>query len=325
MAHTLAELLELLTLDRVDDDNFVGHSPGEHAFTRVFGGQLFAQMLIAANATVGDDRDVHSMHAYFLRPGDQRTPIEFEVGRGLDGRAFSNRTVIARQAGKQICNFAASFATPGEGPEFQEWQPTVPAPDVLPPAPDFDDQYAEVMSYVAGTNAIEFRFEEGIAERDPSSPGRWQVWFRVKDELPDDQAIHSAMVAYASDIFLLETTLRPHSVGWLDDIDFATIDYSMWFHRPISTRWLELALIRCSDGSRRPSFVVRRTLHSRPDRARIDDAGGHDSVQAGTRGTSAPEGAGALATVYELRLERSPRLAPVAEPDCTQRRDVDRR
>jgi len=232
VAHTLAELLDLLTLDRVDDDNFVGHSPGEHAFTRVFGGQLFAQMLMAANATVGDDRDVHSMHAYFLRPGDQRTPIEFEVGRGLDGRAFSNRTVIARQAGKQICNFAASFATPGEGPEFQEWQPTVPAPDVLPPAPDFDDQYAEVMSYVAGTNAIEFRFEEGIADRDPSSPGRWQVWFRVKDELPDDQAIHSAMVAYASDIFLLETTLRPHSVGWLDDIDFATIDYSMWFHRP---------------------------------------------------------------------------------------------
>ena len=316
MAHTLAELLDLLTLDRVDDDNFVGHSPGEHAFTRVFGGQLFAQMLMAANATVGDDRDVHSMHAYFLRPGDQRTPIEFEVGRGLDGRAFSNRTVIARQAGKQICNFAASFATPGEGPEFQEWQPTVPAPDVLPPAPDFDDQYAEVMSYVAGTNAIEFRFEEGIAERDPSSPGRWQVWFRVKDELPDDQAIHSAMVAYASDIFLLETTLRPHSVGWLDDIDFATIDYSMWFHRPFRLAgW----------NSRRPSFVVRRTLHSRPNCARINDAGGHDSVQAGTRGTSAPEGAGALAKINKLRLERSRRLAAVAEPDCAQRGDVDRR
>ena len=232
MAHTLADLLDLLTLEQTGDDSFIGHSPAHHAFTRVFGGQLFAQMLIAANNTVGDDRDVHSMHAYFLRPGHQHKPIDFKVSRGLDGRSFSNRTVIASQEGRQICNFAASFAIPAQGPEFQEWQPTVPAPDVLPPTPDLEDQYEEVMSYVAGTDAIEFRFEEGIASRDSQSPGRWQVWFRVNGELPDDQATHSALVAYASDIFLLETTLRPHDVGWLDDVDFATIDYSMWFHRP---------------------------------------------------------------------------------------------
>lgn len=232
MAQTLAELLELLTLKRTGNDTFVGRSPAEHAFTRVFGGQLFAQMLIAANNTVGDDREVHSMHAYFLRPGHQHTPIDFKVSRGLDGRSFSNRTVIATQEGRQICNFAASFATPAEGPEFQEWQPTVPGPELLQPMPDFREQYEQVMSYVAGTEAIEFRFEEGITDRNSDKPGQWKVWFRVNGDLPDVQGIHSALVAYASDIFLLETTLRPHDVGWLDDVDFATIDYSMWFHRP---------------------------------------------------------------------------------------------
>ncbi len=232
MAQTLGQLLDLLTLEQTGEDTFVGRSPGQHAFTRVFGGQLFAQMLIAADNTVGDDRDVHSMHAYFLRPGHQHKPIDFKVSRGLDGRSFSNRTVIASQEGRQICNFAASFAKPAEGPEFQQWQPTVPIPEVLPTEPDLRDQYAEVLSYVAGTEAIEFRFEKGIADEDSENPGRWLVWFRVTGELPDVQAIHSAMVAYASDIFLLETTLRPHDVGWLDDVDFATIDYSMWFHRP---------------------------------------------------------------------------------------------
>lgn len=232
MAQTLEELLTILKLEQVGDNLFRGYSPGEHAFTRVFGGQLFAQMLMAADLTIGPDRDVHSMHAYFLRPGHQGKPIDFEVRRGLDGRSFSNRTVIATQEGRQLCNFAASFAVPSDGPKFQEWHPDMPEPDVLPREPDLDEQYKEVMSYVAGTQAIEFRFEEGIADSDPENPGRWQVWFRVNGDLPDEQAVHSALVAYASDIFLLETTLRPHNVGWLDDIDFATIDYSMWFHRP---------------------------------------------------------------------------------------------
>ena len=232
MTQTLAEVLALLKLEQVGDDQFRGRSPGQHAFTRVFGGQLFAQMLLAADATVGDDRDVHSMHAYFLRPGHQSQPIDFHVHRGPDGRPSSNRTVSAHQADKQICNFAASYAVPSDGPEFQEWQPRVAAPDVLPPHPDLTDQYDEVLEYVAGTGAIEFRFEEGIVDRASKGSSRWHVWFRVNGDLPDRQVVHSAVVAYASDIFLLETTLRTHDVGWLEDVDFATIDYSMWFHRP---------------------------------------------------------------------------------------------
>lgn len=232
MSESLDQLLTLLDLEQLDDDCFRGFSPGEHAFTRVFGGQLFAQMLMAADATVGADRDVHSMHAYFLRPGHQRKPIDFHVHRGLDGRSFSNRTVSAYQEGRQICNFAASFAIPADGPEFQEWTPTVAAPELLAATPDMRDQYEQVLAYVAGTGAIEFRFEEGIADRSNENPAKWHVWFRVNGGLPDRQAIHSALVAYASDIFLLETTLRTHDVGWLDDVDFATIDYSMWFHRP---------------------------------------------------------------------------------------------
>lgn len=232
MTYSVPELLALLKLEQIDEDRFRGRSPGQHAFTRVFGGQLFAQMLLAADATVGDDRDVHSMHAYFLRPGHQSKPIEFHVHRGLDGRSFSNRTVSAWQDGKQICNFAASFAIPAEGPEFQEWQPRVEAPDALPPEPGLRDQYNEVLSYVGGTETIEFRFQEGITGKDSERPARWHVWFRVNGELPDRQVTHSAVVAYASDIFLLETTLRTHDIGWLDDVDFATIDYSMWFHRP---------------------------------------------------------------------------------------------
>ncbi len=232
MTQTLVQLLELLDLEQLDDDRFRGHSPGKHAFTRVFGGQLFAQMLMAADGTIGSDREVHSMHAYFLRPGHQSKPIDFQVHRSLDGRSFSNRTVSAYQGDRQICNFAASFAVPAEGPEFQGWQPSVATPDLLPPAPDMRDQYEEVLSYVAGTDAIEFRFEEGIADQASGNRAKWHVWFRVVGEVPDRQALHSALVAYASDIFLLETTLRTHDVGWLDDVDFATIDYSMWFHRP---------------------------------------------------------------------------------------------
>lgn len=242
MTYTLAEVLALLKLEQIDEDRFRGRSPAQHAFTRVFGGQLFAQMLLAADATVGEDREVHSMHAYFLRPGHQGMPIDFHVHRGLDGRSFSNRTVSAWQGDKQICNFAASFAIPADGPEFQEWQPKVQPPDVLPPEPGIPDQYDEVLSYVAGTEAIEFRFQEGIVDRDGQRPARWHVWFRVNGDLPDRQVTHSAVVAYASDIFLLETTLRTHDVGWLDDVDFATIDYSMWFHRPFRLRgWNLLA------------------------------------------------------------------------------------
>ena len=229
---TLAELLDLLTLEQTGDDSFIGHSPAHHAFTRVFGGQLFAQMLIAANNTVWRRQRCSPMHAYFC----VLTPTQ---AHRLQGVAWTRWSQLQQphgdreSGGRQICNFAASFAIPAQGPEFQEWQPTVPAPDVLPPTPDLEDQYEEVMSYVAGTDAIEFRLRGGIASRDSQSPGRWQqVWFRVNGELPDDRATHSALVAYASDIFLLETTLRPHDVGWLDDVDFATIDYSMWFHRP---------------------------------------------------------------------------------------------
>jgi acyl-CoA thioesterase II len=232
VAQTVAELLAMLKLEQISENRFVGGSPGRHAFTRVFGGQLFAQMLMAADGTVGDDRDVHSMHSYFLRPGDQHKPLEFEVSRGLDGRSFSNRHVVVRQSGKEICNLTASFAVDAKGPEFQYWAPKAAEPESLPPTLDLHDQYREVLSYVYGKEALEFRFEGDIAEVDPDRPGQWRVWFRLTDELPDRQVLHFAAVAYAADIFLIQTALRPHAVGWLDEVDFATIDYSMWFHRP---------------------------------------------------------------------------------------------
>lgn len=230
MSDALTNLLALLDVEQVDENRFRGTSPATHAFNRVFGGQLFAQMLVAAGKTTTDDRNVHSMHAYFLRPGDQRIPIDFEVVRGLDGRSLSNRRVVATQNGKEICNLGASFAVGGDGPEFQEWRPTAPTPDMLPQHPDLVDQYGEVMSYTAADGAIEFRFESGIGDVNPMSQAKWHVWCRLIGPAPESQILNSALVAFLTDIFLLETTLRQHEIGWLDDVDFATIDFSMWFH-----------------------------------------------------------------------------------------------
>lgn len=231
MSEALEQLLGLLDVEQTGEGRFVGRSPAQHAFRRVFGGQLFAQMLIAAGKTIHDDRSVHSMHAYFLRPGDQRHPIEFEVFSGLDGRTFSNRRVVASQNGREICNLAASFAVSQEGPEFQGWQPDVKHPDELPAHPERVDQYGEVMRYVAGDGAVEFRFDEGVIDADSIEKGTWHVWCRLLGDPPHSQILNSALVAYMSDIFLLETTLRTDDADWLDDVDFATIDYSMWFHR----------------------------------------------------------------------------------------------
>ena len=227
----LDTLLGYLDLEPSGDDTFRAGSPATHAFTRVFGGQLFAQMLIAADRTVDQAKAVHSMHAYFLRPGDQRIPIDFSVERTLDGRSFSNRRVIARQNGKEICNLGASFALDLSGPEYQGWNPEAPTPTSLPQSPYLPEQYTEVMDYVAGDGAIEFRFVDEASAEKPLQSDRWHVWCRLTSPAPDSQVLNSALVAYMSDIFLLETTLRPHAVGWLDDVDFATIDFSMWFHR----------------------------------------------------------------------------------------------
>ncbi|MCW2606730.1 MAG: tesB [Frankiales bacterium] len=232
----LEEVVALLDLEPIEADLFRGRQP-QVSGQRVFGGQVAAQALVAAARTVPDDRPVHSLHAYFLRPGDPSVPILYEVDRIRDGRSFTTRRVVAVQHGKAIFNLQSSFHVQESGVEHADEMPSVPDPETLPPvqqqlAPLAD----ELPSWALRERPVEMRYVREpplLARRSPDPGDRTALWMRATGTLPDDPVLHVCLVAYASDISLLETAVRPHGLSWgTGEIVGASLDHAMWFHAP---------------------------------------------------------------------------------------------
>jgi len=246
MGVALDDLIDLLQLEQLEVNLFRGLSPDEDR-QRVFGGQVAAQALIAAGRTV-DRGLVHSLHAYFLRPGDPRIPIIFDVDRIRDGRSFTTRRVVAIQHGRAIFNLSASFHVPEEGPEHQYAMPDAPDPETLPTMREHLEPYVDQFSnafvdWIRRERPIDTRSLELPRWLNPVPSAREPeqlVWFRANGTLPDDALLHSCIVAYASDLTLLDTAVMAHANSWDDDrFMIASLDHAMWFHRPLhADQWL---------------------------------------------------------------------------------------
>ncbi len=235
------DLIELLDLEAIEVNIFRGRSPKVKR-QRVFGGQVAGQALVAAARTVDDDRAVHSLHAYFLRPGDPQVPILYEVDRTRDGRSFTTRRVVAIQHGRPIFTLSASFHQAEEGFDHEQEMPEVPAAETLP---DFKAVWASRRELFGAEydrdRAIDARNVDHVPDdrTQPLAP-RQRVWLRADGTLPDDPVLHTCVLTYASDMTLLDTTLLPHAVGPFDEgVMMASLDHAMWFHRPFrADGWL---------------------------------------------------------------------------------------
>ncbi len=246
MPDSVPELLDLLELERLDLDLYRGRQP-ETALQRVFGGQVAAQALWAACQTVSDDVSVHSLHSYYLRPGDTAVPIIYDVERIRDGRSFSVRRVVARQHGKSIFYLTASFHIAEVGFDHQDTMPRVPAPEDCP-------SMGDVSRHVTGLNedrswerewaALDVRYaadsRPGGRLESASEPARTQIWIKAAGEVPADPVTNTCVLTYASDLTLLGVSLVPHGVVISSrQIAPASLDHSMWFHRPFrADQWM---------------------------------------------------------------------------------------
>jgi acyl-CoA thioesterase-2 len=237
-------VLDLLDLEQIELDIFRGRSPSDRR-QRVFGGQVAGQALVAAGRTVPADRPVHSLHAYFIRPGDPAVPIVYTVDRVRDGRSFTTRRVSAIQHGKVIFTLSASFHHGEPGPEHASAMPQAPPPESLPSQAERMEKLfgAEAAQWVR-TNPIDLRWvgpSSYEAQRDPSlRTDHSLVWLRADGELPDDPLVHVCLMTYASDMTLLDTVLLRQGLSWADGhTKGASLDHAMWFHRPFrADRWL---------------------------------------------------------------------------------------
>jgi acyl-CoA thioesterase-2 len=237
MSHVLDDLVQLLALERIEENLFRGQSQ-DLGWGTVFGGQVVGQALSAATQTVPPDRFVHSLHAYFLRPGDVSKPIVYDVDRIRDGSSFTTRRVVAIQSGRPIFNLAASFQKQEDGFEHADAMPTAPPPESTPTEGEHLAKFAGMLPkfVVERMNAerpIELRYVDPTDPITPERrPARRMVWFRAAAKLPDDPALHAYMLAYASDFAFVTTALLPHGVTWLTPgLQIASIDHVLWFHR----------------------------------------------------------------------------------------------
>ena len=232
----LDRLVDLLDLERIEVDIFRGKQPTE-SLQRVFGGQVAGQALVAAGRTVPADRPVHSLHAYFLRPGDPSIPIVYEVDRIRDGRSFTTRRVVGVQHGKAIFNLQASFHVAETGPEQSQQRPDVPAPERLPTMQERMAPYAEENGgWFTRPRPIDIRYVSEpprVAQDSGTRSTTSQVWMRADGTLPDDPLLHVCAVTFASDMTLLDSTLLNHGLSYgTGDVQLASLDHAMWFHRP---------------------------------------------------------------------------------------------
>lgn len=257
MSRAVDDLLAILDLEQLERNLFRGRSP-QSGWQRVFGGQVVGQALVAACRTV-DDRQPHSLHGYFLLPGDPKVPIIYEVDRIRDGRSFTTRRVIAIQHGHAIFSMSASFHLEEPGFEHAAAMPDVPMPEDLPSEEEIRSGTMPLMpdpvrAYYERERPIEIRpveFERYStrAKREP----RFHVWIRATGRLPDDPAIHQCVLAYASDLTLLDSSLIPHGRSVFErSIQAASLDHALWIHRPFrADDWLLYAQDTPSAGGAR--------------------------------------------------------------------------
>jgi len=245
-ASRLPDLLKLLDLERIEDNLFRGESRDVGA-PQVFGGQVLGQALVAASRTV-EGRQVHSLHAYFLRRGDLSVPIVFEVDRSRDGGSFTSRRVVAVQHGQPILTMSASFQVAEPGLEHQAPMPEAPPPESLRDLAELEAEVIErmphkVTGYFRNQRPFEFRAvsPDDYLTRE-KRPARKLVWFRVTGQLPADQTLHRCLLTYVSDYHLLATATMPHGVNFLE-LQVASIDHAIWFHRDLRVDdWLLYAI-----------------------------------------------------------------------------------
>jgi acyl-CoA thioesterase-2 len=245
MSKALDQVLDLLDLEQIEVDIFRGRSPQGERRQRVFGGQVAGQALVAAGRTVPEDRPVHSLHAYFIRPGDPTVPLIYLVERVRDGRSFTTRRVTTIQHGKTIFTLSASFHRDEPGVEHADPMPDVPSPDAIATTAERMEKLfgPSVREWYDG-NPIDIRHIGPLsfeAERDPSlRTTRNMVWLRVDGDLPNDPLLHVCLMTYASDMTLLDSVLLAHGLSWADGrTTGASLDHAMWFHGPFrADRWL---------------------------------------------------------------------------------------
>ncbi len=244
MPSAIDTLLKILDLEVLEHNLFRGISP-QVGWQRVYGGLVIGQALMAAARTV-KDRGLHSMHGYFLRPGDPAAPIVYDVDRIRDGRSFTTRRVVALQHGRAIFSMAASFQIAEDGLDHQIDMPDVPPPEKLPSEAElkakFIDKVPEnVRRYWERERPIELRFVDLSRHLVRSErPPLQNIWFRATGPLPDDVRIHQCVLGYASDMTLLDTSLLAHGRSIFDkDLRLASLDHAIWFHRPFrADDWL---------------------------------------------------------------------------------------
>jgi len=270
MTADAADLVATLDLETIEVDIFRGLSP-QKGWKRVFGGQVIAQALVAASRTV-DGRTPHSLHAYFILPGDPLVPIIFEVDRIRDGKSFTTRRVVAIQHGKAIFSLSASFQVEEQGVEHSFSMPPAPDPDTLPDPFDLLRSAGEaaqrrLQAFFDRIRPIEVRpidlsrYAPG-ARGAPREP-RQTLWIRIAGRLPDDPAAHRAALAFLSDMTLLDTGLAAHGFSVSDpEFQVASLDHALWFHRPCrADEWL--LYVQDSPNSGGSRALTRGLLYSR--------------------------------------------------------------
>ncbi len=243
------DLIHLLELEPLEHNIYRGTNR-DVGTGRVFGGQVFAQALVAARRTVPDAREAHSVHGYFLREGDTRAPIVFFVDRPRDGKSFTSRRVTAIQHGEAIFHLSASFHLHEDGLDHQVEMPTVPAPEECPEELELVranvDRIPEPLRQILTQDRpLEIRLispNDPFRKREPVPPAevKRQLWFRVREKIGDDMILHHAVLAYASDYGFLPTALLPHGVSFRDPrLMIASLDHTLWLHRPFrADEWL---------------------------------------------------------------------------------------
>jgi acyl-CoA thioesterase-2 len=244
VAEEPSALLSILELEQIEVNIFRGSSPDE-TVQRVFGGQVAGQAMVAAGRTVPSERSVHSLHAYFLRPGDPTIPIVYEVDRIRDGKSFTTRRVVAVQHGRAIFHLSASFQIEEPGVEHQAEMPEVPDPESVPTLTERREALGLPPSAAWDRpRPIDLRYIDLPpwlpAERNRRQNTQ-QLWLKSNGTLPDDPLIHQCAVTYASDLSLLDSALLANGLTWDDDreIQIASLDHAMWFHRPFrADDWL---------------------------------------------------------------------------------------
>ena len=245
-SQVLTALLDLLALEKIEENLFRGQSQ-DLGWGTVFGGQVLGQALSAAVQTVPADRHVHSLHAYFLRPGDVRHPIVYDVDRIRDGRSFTTRRVVAIQGGRPILNMSASFQIDEPGLEHQDDMPDVPPPESLRSDRDRALALADRLPPVIRERMLAerpFDYRTTDPDDDPfrptPRPPRRMAWMRAASPLPDAPSLHRYLLAYVSDFGFVGSALLPHAVSWMTPgLQIASIDHVIWFHQPFRCdEWL---------------------------------------------------------------------------------------